>query len=129
MKGISEFSDVKVVRGRNKGNPSPVLPKYFLPQIVHGRTRIDEERSKFVRDGIPECNVCGISVIWALDSIHIDQDTWDGLDIFHAVGLPGTILVSENFFEFVMEHKFTNIVLEPAEEYRPCWVLESKRRE
>uniref|UniRef100_A0A1S2LH79 Uncharacterized protein n=1 Tax=Anaerobacillus isosaccharinicus TaxID=1532552 RepID=A0A1S2LH79_9BACI len=57
----------------------------------------------------------------SFDSIHIDIPTWNGDDILYPTGLPGTILTSEKFYDFIKKYKFTNINLIPAKEYKSKW--------
>jgi hypothetical protein len=62
----------------------------------------------------PECRSAG------LESAHgfvLEPNTWQGEDVFRARGLPGIIIVSERFAEFVQRHGFTNMKLIPTEEY------------
>ncbi|NMA65480.1 MAG: hypothetical protein GX957_04460, partial [Clostridiaceae bacterium] len=58
----------------------------------------------------------------SLKGIFFEDNTWSGEDIFFPIGLPGTIVVSERFVDFVRDYGFSNINFIPAEEYIPSWV-------
>ncbi|ARU63790.1 hypothetical protein CBW65_04930 [Tumebacillus avium] len=59
-----------------------------------------------------------MGTIHTYKNVVIDEDTWDGVDVFRPIGLPGTIVVTERFRDFVNQHVFTNINLVPSAEYK-----------
>ncbi|ASS77105.1 hypothetical protein CIG75_03975 [Tumebacillus algifaecis] len=55
--------------------------------------------------------------MYKYQNVVIDEDTWDGIDVFKPIGLPGTIVVTERFRDFAELHGFTNLKLVPSTEY------------
>lgn len=121
LKGIEEFRPVEVVKIRHKRKTSSEPPQYYHVKIVYGKTVIDPVLSQITYYGEPTCSVCRIGTIESYEKTILDLDTWDGADIFSPIGLPGAIVVSEKFRDFVKEHGFTNLELTPAEECGDPW--------
>jgi hypothetical protein len=119
LTGLLGFHPVEVVRVRRrlKGPKPDAVPRYFVVSPCFGRAAVDEARSHLRRNEpitCPECRYTG------MDSIHgfaLEPGTWEGEDVFRPRGLPGRIVVSERFAEFVKKHGFTNMKLIPTEEY------------
>jgi hypothetical protein len=111
-------AEVVRVRGKRKGAKSGAVPRYLVVDVsFFGKSAVDVGRSR-LRYGAPvtcpECRAEG------LDSIHgfvLEPGTWQGEDVFRARGLPGTIIVSERFAEFVRRHELTNMKLIPTEQF------------
>jgi hypothetical protein len=66
------------------------------------------------------CRIGG-SILKSFDGIYVKEDTWTGEDIFYPVGLPGTVIVSEKFFNLVQDENITNINLAEARGYSSYW--------
>jgi len=119
LTGLLGFHPAEVVRIRRmrKGPKSGAAPGYVVVSPCFGRAAVDEARSRLRHTEpvtCPECRYAG------LDSIHgftLEAGTWQGEDVFRPRGLPGRIVVSERFAEFVQRHGFTNMKLIPTEEY------------
>lgn len=120
LMGLSGFHPAEVVRvrrTRKRAEPEAV-PHYLVVDVsFFGKSAVDVARSR-LRYGVPvtcpECRAEGV------DTIHgfvLEPGTWQGEDVFRARGLPGTIIVSERFAEFVKRHELTNMKLTPTEEY------------
>lgn len=123
LKGIIEFQEVEIVKVNKKKATSSESPKYYNAKIRRGNARINEELSKFIREDQENfCEVCRTGTIRSFNGIYIESDTWNGEDIFYPIGLPGTILVSRKFYDFVISKHFTNINFIPAEKYVPSWI-------
>lgn len=119
LNGILNFDEVEVVKVNNKRFDLLNPPQYYHVTIVRSKSLIDEELSKLVRDGEPECNVCRTGgILQSLDGIFLLPGTWGGEDIFYANGLSGIIITSNRFREFVLSNKFTNVNLLPSEDYK-----------
>jgi hypothetical protein len=118
LNGIVNFEDVEVVKIMGKRLNLLQPPRYFNVTIVRSKALIDEEKSKLIRNEEPQCNFCRTSIIKSFNGVFLSPNTWGGEDIFYARGLPGTIILSERFREFVLKHNFTNINLVPAEDYK-----------
>jgi hypothetical protein len=119
LTGLLGFHPCEVVRmKRMRRVPKPsVAPPYVVVSICFGRGAVDEARSHLRRARpltCPECRNPGT------DSIHgftLEPGTWQGEDVFRPRGLPGDIVVSERFAEFVKKHGWTNMKLTPTEEF------------
>ncbi len=53
----------------------------------------------------------------AINGFVLEPGTWGGEDIFRPRDLPGDIVVSERFKDFVELHGWTNMVLTPTEQF------------
>jgi hypothetical protein len=119
LTGLLGFHPAEVVRvrRRSKSSKPSAVPRYFVVSPCFGRAALDEARSHLRRTepiACPECRYSG------LDSIHgfaLEPGTWQGEDVFRPRGLPGRIVVSSRFAEFIQRHGFTNMKLPPTEEY------------
>ncbi len=119
LMGLLGFYPVEVLRARRKRKgPKPAtVPRYVVvtPSRSRGAVDVAHSRLRYAKPvTCPECRSEG------LESAHgfvLEPGTWQGEDVFRARGLPGMILVSERFAEFVRRHGLTNIKLIPTEEY------------
>ena len=119
LRGLQGFHPVEVrrVRRQRRGLKPSTVPGYFLVTPVFGSAAVDEARSRIRRDSPITCDWCRET---GVDSIHgfvLEQGSWNGDDVFVARGMPGSILVSERFADFVARHGLTNMTLIPTEEY------------
>ena len=125
LKGITDFHPVEIVKVKRKKKKDPEPPEYYKVQIVRSNTSIDEKASCFEREfnvGQAYCTVCQTGgVIKSFKGIHIVESTWTGEDVFYATGLPGGIIVTQDFVDFVTSNKFTNIEFIESKKYRPLW--------
>ncbi len=123
LTGIVSFESVEIVKVNRNRDSSSKMPTYYYVSIVRSKAVIDEIKSKIKRDGDIRCNYCRTGgVIKSLKGIFFEDNTWSGEDIFFPIGLPGTIIVSEKFVNFVKHNGFSNVDFIPAEEYIPSWV-------
>ncbi|WP_044180739.1 double-CXXCG motif protein [Hyalangium minutum] len=119
LTGLLGFDPIEVVRVRRKrkGLKPADVPRYFVVTPCFGRGAVDLSRSLLRRNRpltCPECRNPGV------DTIHgftLEPGTWQGEDVFRPRGLPGRIVVSERFFEWVQRRGLTNMKLIPTEEY------------
>lgn len=125
LKGIADFHLVKIVKIRHKKKNDLKPPQYYKIQIIRTETLIDEKLSSFEREfdfGQTYCETCRIGgVINSFNGIFLIESTWTGEDIFYAKGLPGEIIVTQDFVDFASNCKFTNIDFVKAIKYRPLW--------
>ncbi|MDF2984708.1 MAG: hypothetical protein K0R50_218 [Eubacterium sp.] len=125
LKGILAFEPIDVVKVKRVKLLSPTPPQFYNVVVTRSKTRIDEVKSMFVRDGDVECDTCRTGgAISSFQGVYLLQETWDRYDIFFPTGLPGTIVISQRFYDFVKENKFTNIDFVPAEQYAAPWAIE-----
>ncbi|WP_245919593.1 hypothetical protein [Melittangium boletus] len=120
LTGLEGFHPVEVLRVRcmRKRPRQPIsVPRYSVVSTCYGRAAVDTMLTR-VRTTRPiTCLECRSTTINAIHGIVLEPGTWQGEDIFRPRGLPGTLVVSERFKDFVERHGFTNMRLTPAEQY------------
>jgi len=106
------------VRFRKKRARGSVnVPRYSVVSACIGRGAVDLVLNR-VRFSKPlTCTECRATGIDAIHGFVLEPGTWQGEDIFRPRGLPGDIVVSERFKDFVERHGLTNMVLTPTEYY------------
>jgi hypothetical protein len=111
---------VEVVRVRSRKKKAAkglAVPRYFLASTSYGPAAVDLVLNR-VRTVKPvtcmECRAAGIN---AINGFVLEPGTWGGEDIFRPRGMPGRLVVSERFKDFVERHGLTNLVLTPTEQY------------
>lgn len=118
LQGIEEFEPVEIVKVNRKKKDAPGPPLYYLASVMISTVRVDEANSYFNWESEPTCNACRADgFINGLNGFTIDESTWNNEDLFYAVGLPGTIVVSRRFYDFIKDNGFTNLTLTKTEEY------------
>lgn len=66
------------------------------------------------------CEVCGSHPRWSdFRGLVVDEESWNGTDIFRFTNIGGCFGVTEAFVKFVAEGKFRGIPLVPAAEHKP----------
>ncbi|WP_233261845.1 hypothetical protein [Vitiosangium sp. GDMCC 1.1324] len=120
LTGLEGFHPVEVLRVkcmRKRPRKPLTVPRYHVVWPCFSRAAVDLVLNR-VRTVEPltclECRVAGIN---AINGFVLEPGTWGGEDIFRPRGMPGTIVVSERFKDFVEKHGFTNVVLTPTEQY------------
>jgi hypothetical protein len=123
LKGIKAFEVVEIIKIGHMNKNSPQPPIYYNVLITISGAKIDEEKSVFVREGEIDCDFCRVGgIIKSFKRIIIKEYTWEGYDIFHTTILPGTVIVTQKFYDFVKFNNYTNIDLVPAETYSTPWL-------
>jgi hypothetical protein len=124
LKGLSKFEPVEVVKVIYRvEKPKHPLPRYFKSEITHSPTTVDQRASGYVwSDESRVCPTCLWDTLKRHERIVINQETWNGDDIFYPRGGTGP-LVSERFKLFCETHGFQDIVFRPAdqESYDYSW--------
>ena len=93
---------------------------YYYVNIVQSNIRIDEKLSNFIWKREPTCNSCRANgIIKAWNGIFIEEKTWEQYDIFYPIGLPSTVIVTENFLNFVKSNNLKNIKFTKSKDYKP----------
>jgi hypothetical protein len=95
----------------------PDLPRYVYPELRVGPA-VDVERSVIVSDRPNPCDWCGPNAADAIGAIHIDEGTWEDVDLFVPRRLPGTVLATERFVDTVTAAGLTGIAFVPAARHR-----------
>lgn len=115
INGIVNFNQVVVTNNQNA--------KLYFPEIKYGSLLIDEYLSGFVRSSPIKCKVCMLGgVISSYGMLTADMTTWDGLDIFRLKQLPGTIVLSDRFYDLCKENAVTNLSVKEMQDYYPPWM-------
>jgi hypothetical protein len=112
LSGLSGFDPVEIARVRGT---TAAAPDYVHVAVEVGAASVDETRSSFLRSGDVQCEVCRFAE--TLDAVHgfaVSAESWNGADVFIAVGLPGTAIVSEQFKSWVEDEQLTNIRFAPT---------------
>ncbi len=120
LTGLLGFHPAEVIRlrmKRKRAKPGAV-PSYLVVDVsFFGKSAVDVARSR-LRYGTPvTCPECRSEGLNSIHGFVLEPGTWQGDDVFRARGLPGTLIVSERFAEFVTKHELTNMRLIPTEEY------------
>ena len=123
LTGIAEIAPVvEVVRmGKLKTGQFPVAPpEYHLIHILWGGANQDDAASGLAHEE-PEkikCQYCRMGVTWRKqERIVIEEDSWDGSDIFVPRNAPIQFMVSEKFKRVAEDYHLTNAWFIPAEKY------------
>jgi hypothetical protein len=121
LKGLASFEPVEIISqkrfGKSRGKKLKP-PEYFRVFPTIGAAKIDLAASGVVWKGEngTTCNHCqtprGEFKSW--QRIVVDENSWNGDDIFYAFGISGQLLASARFFEWAKSHEFRNLILKPA---------------
>jgi hypothetical protein len=117
--GLSDFEQVTVRSCRKHRKIAEPIPDYWRTMPTRGAARIDPVASRidWGEPHGPRCDVClsGPGVLKRWKGVVVDESSWNGDDIFYAYGIPGALIVSSRFAEWVNTHEFKNFIFEPAE--------------
>jgi len=123
LTGIQEFSEpVEIVRmGARKSGVFPTTPpEYHLINVLWGGANQDDKASGLTHEHpeIIKCNFCRTGVTWRKqDQIVLEENSWDGSDIFKARNAPTSFMVSERFKIMVEKYELKNVRLIPADKF------------
>jgi len=94
-------------------------PQYYVARLKYGCAAIDHEKSGavFETGEEPTCDYCRSGLIKRYPKIIIDENTWDGTDIFLARGIGGMRTTSQRFKDWWDSCDFNNCKVIPSEEY------------
>lgn len=115
--GQAEIEKISCCAGMKKKSPGEP-PRYYVAIIKWGCAAIDHKKSGsvFELNTEPTCVYCRLGGIMRYPHIVIDENTWDGTDIFLARGTGSKITVSQRFKDWWDFCNFNNCKLVPAEE-------------
>jgi hypothetical protein len=126
LKGIERSFPVKVLRmGTTKRGKALPLPELWGVDVIHSNTRADFSRMDVEWSGKspsgPRCSVCGRcesqGSLKSWKQVAIEQNSWLGDDLFHAVNFTGRVILSAKAAETVAKGGFTNAKLTPCEAF------------
>jgi hypothetical protein len=109
LRGLASFERAHVVPRQSR--------EYYVTRPRVTLTRLDGHRSGVRWKRPPTCELCMLGVRDGIDGIFLDESTWDGSDIFVASSLPGVIIVTERFVDWVADHQFSNFSFVSVDEY------------
>lgn len=115
LTGLTEFLVIDHVRVQRQ--PDALVPDLLATWPNYAYTTIDEAASGLLRKRPAECDRCRGSMLWKLDRIVLNEETWDGSDVFVCTGLPGAVIVSELFVEAVDRAALTNFTFVGLDDY------------
>jgi hypothetical protein len=132
--GIERTYPITVVKVGSRGHAPPAgLVQIFGFDVRHTTCRVDYDASGATWMEEPAFNVCPCcgpggggagGYVKALSRIVLERDTWSGEDIFIPINLSGTILLSHKAAELIRNHKFTNVVTIPIEQWTISFGIE-----
>jgi hypothetical protein len=117
-----EISRVGTTRRANE-SPRPTL---FGVNVPHSLVRVEHDQMNVdwaERPHTDYCRTCGPGgggregIIRSWQRVVVNDHSWNGEDLFFAVNLPGTILVSERAAQIIRSEGWSNVTVVPAEEY------------
>jgi hypothetical protein len=120
LTGLEGFHPVEVLRVRSKkkrAGKALTVPRYCVVFPCYGRAVVDPVLNRVRIRKTPTCTECRSAGVDAINGFVLEPGTWGGEDIFRPRGLPGDIVVSERFKDFVERHGWTNMVLTPTEQF------------
>lgn len=130
LKGLEDAAPVFVSSVRPRTH-EPQHPAFALLGPRHGRARVDESRSIFVRRAPAECRYClGGGAIDAILKLELDDRSPPDEDIFIPWGANGVTVVTNRFLEMTQRHALRNVTTVPIEQFRwdPLGLAEKGRR-
>lgn len=120
LSGLSDFHATEIVIRTNHKPIKDDPPEYFrtIPNIGSARIDISASGMEWKDNKQPTCPVClgdgGTLTSWK--HIVIDEDSWNGDDIFYAYGIPGVLVATSRFVEWANQHQFKNLAWERSKE-------------
>lgn len=116
--GLSDYAPVEVDRVNWRTGSRGRLPLYFHAKVARSRAAIDMVASGFEWDEPPSCEECRLGRnVQRWQRILIEENTWDGLDVFFARGIAGTIIVTERLKAMCEREYLRAPVFAPAETF------------
>ena len=66
-----------------------------------------------------KCDYCSLKYYSAFENgIIVNENNWDGSDLFTVTGYPGYNLITEKVKDLIVEHKLTGVIITPAHELK-----------
>jgi hypothetical protein len=114
--GGLQFSDDEVAL-RPWREMQDIVPHYFVAFPAHVLTKLDEIASGIEVEEVVGCEDCRVAQRKRVERLRIDENTWNGEDIFYPSGLYGVLVVTQKFDDFIRANSFTNFPLTHQDEY------------
>lgn len=118
LTGLDEFIPAQIVKLRHRRKkPLEPIPQYFRAPVKMSKTTIDQVASEYEWEDCSKiCPCCLTGPLIRYKSQIVDQNTWDGLDIFLPRG-GRRKLVSQRFVDACQEHNLNIGIFTPAETF------------
>jgi hypothetical protein len=116
LSGIKAFDAVTVLGVKSRRRNLSLPPPYYRVIVTRGKPNLDVIASGFEWVTPPTCSHCRSGNFKRWKRLVLEPGSWTGEDIFHPLGLGGTIMVSERFKRACDENGITNAIFTPAEE-------------
>ena len=126
LSGIEKVLPIQVCRmGTSKKRKSQDPPEISGVYLRHSLTQVkhSEMGVAWMSSANPDyCRLCGPGgggvggVIKSWEKIVVDDQNWQGEDIFYAINFSGRILLSEKAAQVIVNHSLTNAAITPCEE-------------
>jgi hypothetical protein len=118
LSGLDDIGIVTVKKVRPRLKIKEPVPTYRCCRVQRSRATINIAESGLEHEGGIVCEECRLGgIIQRARKIVLDADSWSGEDVFYARGLPGTMLASERFEEFIRKNRVTGCQLISADEF------------
>lgn len=116
LRGLSSFERVTVASHSKHGTASGSVPEYFRTSPSRNAAKIDLVASgvEWKSGRAPTCEECLAGIIKRWSRVVVDEQSWDGSDVFNAYGIPGEILTSKRFHDWSAAQGFRNLILRPS---------------
>jgi len=115
LRGLSGFEPVEITSARLA---QLAAPRYLHVEVAHGGAALDEEQSSIIRSEGADCKRCRLGgIVSAIHGFRVAPESWTGEDAFIARGLPGTVVVTSAFKDWVDGCQFSNVRFVPTEIY------------
>lgn len=115
LKGIKNFIPIEIVKISRMTENCAKIPKYFSAEIDYTTNiRIDVAKSEIIGQKYDwSCELCNPfgTTYDKIIKLSLNKSKWKGEDVFKVFSLG--VVVSQNFFDFVKNHNFTNFNLVP----------------
>jgi len=126
LTGIHEILPINIIQmGTTKKSKQMIPPKLFGVYLLRSMTRVnyDEMGIDWMTEPSNDyCRLCGpgggsSGGSWkSRERIVIEQDTWNGEDLFHPINHSGTYMLSSDAADFISKYDFTNAEVIPAKQ-------------
>jgi hypothetical protein len=113
---FAEPASVLKVRRRPVEKLVEPPPQYCNVEVRCDGALLDEEASGARRNRAPDCFYCRQGID-AVERIAFVQGSWTGQDVFEALGLPGTLIVTERVLNLFERYNIKGVDLVAAEDY------------
>lgn len=118
LRGLENFEPVTVAKVYfRRGSKKNKVPRYYKATVTRSTTKIDQEASGYIwEDKTKICPDCLYDTLKRHTSLHINEYSWNGDDVFFPRGGNGPI-VSERFRLAFVNHGLLGAIFIPVETY------------